>query len=252
MTTAPPRGIADAAHARGPDDEPLSPGLFETELRELARSRYHDRHSFNVRMHRGELSPEELRRWVANRFHYQCSIPVKDALILAKLPQPSMRRSWLRRIQDHDGLVDGEGGIERWLRLGEAVGLNRAQMESGESVLPGVRLAVDGYVNFCRLSPALEAVASSLTELCAPSIMTTRLETFPTHYPWIEDAGLAYFRSRVPQGCRDGAEALAWVTEWARTRDDQRKALAALAFKCDVLWSLLDSVDHGGRPESIR
>ncbi|MET7945002.1 pyrroloquinoline-quinone synthase PqqC [Streptomyces sp. NPDC005302] len=252
MTTAPLRDAAEAAGAQEPDDELLSPTLFEAELRDLTRSRYHDRHPFNLRMHRGELSPDELRTWVSNRFHYQRSIPVKDALILAKLPEPSMRRSWLRRIQDHDGLVDGEGGIERWLRLGEAVGLSRSQVVSGTHVLPGVRLAVDGYVNFCRLSPALEAVASSLTELCAPNIMMTRLETFPVHYPWIEEAGLAYFRSRVPQGSRDGVEALAWVIDWARTRSDQYKALSALAFKCDVLWSLLDSVEHGGRPESAR
>lgn len=148
MTTAPLRAAAEAAGAQELDDEPLSPTLFEAELRDLARSRYHDRHPFNLRMHRGELSPDELRTWVSNRFHYQRSIPVKDALILAKLPEPSMRRSWLRRIQDHDGLVDGQGGIERWLRLGEAVGLSRSQVVAGAHVLPGVRLAVDGYVNF--------------------------------------------------------------------------------------------------------
>lgn len=249
MTTAP----AKPAPAAGPPDGgPLPPAAFEAELRDLARDRYHDTHPFNVRMHRGDLRPAELRTWVANRFHYQRNIPVKDALILAKLPDPAMRRSWLRRIQDHDGVADGEGGIERWLRLGEAVGLDRAELESGRSVLPGVRFAVDAYVNFCRLSPALEAVASSLTELCAPNIMMTRLETFPRHYPWIEASGLAYFRDRVPQGRRDGAEALAWVVDRARTRADQRDALAALAFKCDVLWSLLDSVEHGGRPGGTR
>lgn len=251
MTTAPARPGSGVAHPAWVDDGPLPPAAFESEVRELAQSRYHDRHSFNVRMHRGELSPAELRTWVANRFHYQRSIPVKDALILAKLPEPAMRRSWLRRIQDHDGIADGEGGIERWLRLGEAVGLDRADLESGRNVLPGVRFAVDGYVNFCRLSPALEAVASSLTELCAPNIMLTRLETFPRHYPWIEESGLAYFRSRVPQGRRDGTEALSWVVDWARTRADQLAALSALAFKCDVLWSLLDSVEHGSRPGGV-
>ncbi|WP_371798535.1 pyrroloquinoline-quinone synthase PqqC [Streptomyces sp. NBC_01707] len=248
MTTAPARPGSGRAHPAWVGDGPLPPAAFESELRELAQSRYHDSHSFNIRMHRGELSPAELRTWVANRFHYQRSIPVKDALILAKLPDPAMRRSWLRRIQDHDGIADGEGGIERWLRLGEAVGLDRADLESGRNVLPGVRFAVDGYVNFCRLSPALEAVASSLTELCAPNIMLTRLETFPRYYPWIEESGLAYFRSRVPQGRRDGTEALSWVVDWARTRADQLASLSALAFKCDVLWSLLDSVEHGSRP----
>ncbi|MFG3131408.1 pyrroloquinoline-quinone synthase PqqC [Streptomyces tendae] len=218
---------------------------LESRLRELATARYHDRHPFNQRMHRGELSPDELRTWVANRFYYQCNIPVKDSHILAKLSEPGRRRSWIRRIQDHDGTAEGEGGIERWLRLGEAVGLDRQDLLSQRRLLPGVRLAVDGYVNFCRNGSVLEAVASSLTELCAPSIMMTRLETFPVHYPWIAFSGLSYFRERVPQGRRDGGEALDWVKEWAVTRADQDRALAALSFKCDVLWSLLDSVQQG-------
>ncbi|MEV5842258.1 pyrroloquinoline-quinone synthase PqqC [Streptomyces sp. NPDC051985] len=215
---------------------------LENRLRTLAADRYHDRHPFNRRMHDGALSPAELRRWVANRFYYQCNIPIKDAHILAKLPLPAQRRSWLRRIQDHDGLAEGDGGLERWLRLGEAVGLDREELRTHEHLLPGVRLAVDGYVNFCRNGTVLEAVASSLTELCAPSIMLTRLETFPRHYPWIDAVGLSYFRSRVPQGRRDGSEALTWVKNWAVTREQQERALAALSFKCDVLWTLLDSV----------
>ncbi|MFD9459349.1 pyrroloquinoline-quinone synthase PqqC [Streptomyces sp. NPDC060027] len=245
MTTSASESTATAfRHTDRP--APWREGELESRLRELAQSRYHDRHPFNRRMHEGELSPDELRGWVANRFYYQCNIPVKDALILAKLPTPAQRRSWLRRIQDHDGLVEGEGGIERWLRLGEAVGLSRDELLRHERLLPGVRLAVDGYVNFCRNGSALEAVASSLTELCAPSIMLTRLERFPVHYPWIDSAGLSYFRSRVPQGRRDGTEALTWVKEWAVTRSRQERALSALSFKCDVLWTLLDSVEGAG------
>ncbi|WP_419998640.1 pyrroloquinoline-quinone synthase PqqC [Streptomyces boninensis] len=216
---------------------------LEERLRAVARERYHDRHPFNVRMHEGALSPAELRRWILNRFHYQRHIPVKDAHITAKLPTPALRRAWLRRIQDHDGAADGEGGIERWLRLGEAAGLSRELLLSGEGVLPGVRLAVDGYVNFCRLRGPLEAVAASLTELSAPGIMTTRIAAFERHYGWIEREGLEYFRTRVGQGSRDSAEALALVLEWARTQEEQEAAVAALAFKCDVLWSLLDAVD---------
>jgi pyrroloquinoline-quinone synthase len=225
---------------------------LENRLRELATVRYHDRHPFNRRMHQGELTPAELRTWVANRFYYQCNIPIKDALILAKLTQPAQRRSWLRRIQDHDGATDDDGGIERWLRLGEAVGLDRGELLTHQHLLPGVRLAVDGYVNFCRNEGVLQAVASSLTELCAPAIMLTRLETFPVFYPWIDAAGLAYFRSRVPQGRRDGGEALSWVKAWAVTTDQQDQALAALSFKCDVLWSLLDSVQGSAAYEETR
>ncbi|MER7107741.1 pyrroloquinoline-quinone synthase PqqC [Streptomyces sp. NPDC000229] len=225
----------------------MSRDEFTARLCAVAADRYHDRHPFNVRMHNGTLTPTELRRWIVNRFHYQRHIPVKDALVLAKLDTPALRRAWLRRIQDHDGEKDGQGGIERWLRLGEAAGIDRARLQSGDDVLPGVRLAVDGYVNFCRLRPRLDAVAASLTELSAPTLMRARVEAFEKHYPWIETDGLAYFRDRIGQGGRDSAEALDLVLDWARTREEQDRAVAALAFKCDVLWSLLDAVEAGGR-----
>ncbi|MCD9878781.1 pyrroloquinoline-quinone synthase PqqC [Streptomyces guryensis] len=236
---------------RAPDPlaEPWRPAEFEARLRAVGEERYHDSHPFNLRMHSGDLSQDELRRWIVNRFHYQRHIPVKDALITAKLDTPVLRRMWLRRIQDHDGLQDREGGIERWLRLGEAAGVHRETLLSGDSVLPGVRLAVDGYVNFCRLRTPLEAVAASLTELSAPDLMRTRIEAFQRHYRWIEPQGLAYFRTRVSQGRRDSREALDLVLDWARSRDDQERAVAALRFKCDVLWSLLDAVDQAGRRE---
>ncbi|MGW0925350.1 pyrroloquinoline-quinone synthase PqqC [Streptomyces sp. NPDC002755] len=251
-TTAFETTVPAPAHRADPDPSAWSEDQLENRLRDLATARYHDHHPFNQRMHRGELSPDELRTWVANRFYYQWNIPVKDAHILAKLELPAMRRSWIRRIQDHDGVAGRDGGIERWLRLGEAVGLDRRELLAQRRLLPGARLAVDGYVNFCRNNSALEAVASSLTELCAPSIMLTRLETFPLHYPWIDDDGLSYFRDRVPQGRRDGSEALSWVKEWAVTRDQQDRALAALSFKCDVLWSLLDSVQGATREVTPR
>ncbi|MCX4671382.1 pyrroloquinoline-quinone synthase PqqC [Streptomyces sp. NBC_01381] len=224
---------------------PWTADEFTARLRAVSAERYHDRHPFNVRMHEGTLTRDELRRWIVNRFHYQRYIPVKDALILAKFDDPALRRGWVRRIQDHDGEKDGDGGIERWLRLGEAAGIGREVLLDVSSVLAGVRLAVDGYVNFCRLRPALDAVAASLTELSAPDLMRTRIEAFERHYPWIEAEGLAYFRTRVEQGGRDGQEALGLVLEWARTRPEQERAVAALGFKCDVLWTLLDAVDRG-------
>lgn len=217
---------------------------FEAELRAVPEQRYHHLHPFNVRMHAGELTQEELRRWILNRFHYQRHIPIKDAHILAKLETPELRRMWLRRIQDHDGVRAGEGGIERWLRLGEAAGLDRKVLLSGEEVLPGVRLAVDGYVNLCRNGTLLEAVAASLTELFAPDLMRTRIAAFEEHYPWIEPEGLRYFQIRVDQGRQDSGEALALVLSWARSRTSQERAIAALRFKCDVLWALLDAVDR--------
>jgi pyrroloquinoline-quinone synthase len=217
--------------------------LFEAELRAVPEERYHHLHPFNLRMHAGELSQAELRGWILNRFHYQRNIPVKDAHVLAKLPTSDLRRKWLRRIQDHDGAAPGEGGIERWLRLGEAAGLDRDLLLSGEGVLPGVRMAVDGYVNLCRNGTLVEAVASSLTELFAPDLMRTRIAAFEKHYPWIGAAGLRYFRIRVDQGRQDSGEALALVLDQARTREDKDRAVAALRFKCDVLWALLDAVD---------
>jgi pyrroloquinoline-quinone synthase len=223
---------------------PLPARELEVRLRALADERYHHRHPFNLRMHDGDLSPQELRRWVLNRFHYQRHIPIKDALILAKLESRELRQSWIRRIHDHDGRPGEPGGIERWLRLGEAVGLDRVLLLSGEGVLPAVRFAVDGYLHFCRDGSPLEAVASSLTELFAPDLMEARIGAWERHYPWVEPAGLRYFQVRVSQGRQDAAEALALVQEWARTRDDQERVLAAFTFKCDVLWSLLDAVEH--------
>ncbi|WP_433336504.1 pyrroloquinoline-quinone synthase PqqC [Spirillospora sp. CA-294931] len=231
---------------------PWSREEFVDRLRAVAAERYHHRHSFNLRMHEGTLTREELRRWILNRFHYQRHIPVKDALILSRLDTPELRRSWMRRIRDHDGDRPGEGGIERWLRLGEAAGLDRSLLLSGEGVLPGVRLAVEGYVNFVWLRPLQEAVASSLTEMFAPDLMRTRIDAFEKHYRWIEPEGLEYFRARVPQGTRDGAEALDLVVGWAETRRDQEDAVAALAFKCDLLGALLDAVEHASARDDAR
>ena len=215
---------------------------FVAALREHSR-RYHDQHPFHRRMNAGELDPEQIRCWVANRFCYQAAIPRKDAAILANCPDREVRRRWLRRIVDHDGTADGEGGIEAWLRLGEAVGLTRRELEDQRHVVPGVRFAVDAYVTFARTRPWVEAVASSLTELFAPDLMAERLAAFERHYTWIDPQELTYFRARLTQAPRDSAHALEVVTEHCRTPEQQAAALAALSFKCDVLWSMLDAID---------
>jgi pyrroloquinoline-quinone synthase len=205
---------------------------------------YHDQHPFSRKMNEGNLSRGQIRGWVANRFYYQESIPRKDAAILANCPDREVRRRWVRRILDHDGTADGAGGIEAWLRLGEAVGLSRDEVADERHVVPGVRFAVDAYVNFARTRPWVEAVASSLTELFAPDLMAERLGAFERHYPWIDRQGLAYFRSRLTQAPRDSEHALQVVTEQCRTPDQQAAAVAALSFKCDVLWSMLDAIDQ--------
>jgi pyrroloquinoline-quinone synthase len=177
-------------------------------------------------MNEGRLDRREIRCWVANRFAYQAAIPRKDAAILANCPDREVRRRWIRRIHDHDGTADGEGGIEAggieaWLRLGEAVGLRREEMEDQRHVVPGVRFAVDAYVTFARTRPWVEAVASSLTELFAPDLMAERLAAFERHYTWIDPRGLAYFRARLTQAPRDAEHALEVVT---RALPDTRRA----------------------------
>ena len=206
--------------------------------------RYHSRHPFHAEMNAGRLSGRQIRGWVANRFYYQENIPRKDAAILANCPDREVRRRWIRRIHDHDGATYGEGGIEAWLRLGEAAGLTREEMWDQRHVVPGVRFAVDAYVTFARTRPWVEAVASSLTELFAPDLMAERLAAFERFYTWIDPAGLAYFRARITQAPRDSEHALEVVTEHCRTPDEQARAVAALSFKSDVLWSMLDAIDR--------
>lgn len=205
-------------------------------------SRYHDRHPFHLRMNAGELSREQIQGWAANRFYYQANLPRKDANILANCPVQAVRSRWIQRIVDHDGTPGQPGGIEAWLRLGEAVGLPREELRAQTGVVPGVRFAVDAYVNFCRRQPWTEAVASSLTELFAPDLMAARLAAFERHYPWIDADGLAYFRNRLSQAPRDSEHALEVVFDYCVTPDQRAAAVAALSFKCDVLWAMLDAI----------
>ncbi len=239
---------AGAATHASHDAAPWSREELVRRLRAVLEARYHHLHPFNQRMHRGELSPEELRLWVANRFYYQTNIPIKDAAILSNCPEPEVRRQWIQRILDHDGHGGEEGGIEAWLRLGEAMGVSREAMLSHRQLLPGVRFAVDAYVHFCRTKPWLEAVAASLTELFAPLIVKQRLAAILSHYKWVDPEGLRYFRNRLSQAPRDAEHALSLVTERFRTREAQERAVAALEFKCDVLWCLLDAVERRPLP----
>lgn len=217
---------------------------FEQRLRERGRA-YHIHHPFNVMLNTGKATPEQIRGWVGNRFYYQISIPLKDAAILANCSDRAVRRTWVQRILDHDGHGDDPGGIESWLRLAEAVGLERTQVESLGQVLPGVRFAVDAYVNFARRAPWEEGVCASLTELFAPEIHRQRLASWPQHYPWIEAAGLSYFQSRMSLARRDVEFALALVLDRCTTRAAQERALQVLQFKLDVLWQMNDAMALG-------
>jgi pyrroloquinoline-quinone synthase len=214
---------------------------FEARLKDQG-SAYHIYHPFNVMLNDGLATPEQIRGWVANRFYYQISIPIKDAAILSNCPDRAVRRSWVQRILDHDGYGDDPGGIESWLRLAEAVGLSRERTESLVDVLPGVRFAVDAYVNFARRAPWQEAVCSSLTELFAPQIHKQRLANWPEHYSWIDKAGLQYFQSRVSLARRDVEFGLEFTLNHFQTREQQERAIEVLKFKLDVLWQMNDAM----------
>lgn len=220
---------------------------FEARLRERGAG-YHIHHPFNIRMNAGLLGREQIRAWVANRFYYQVSIPRKDGAIIANCPDRDVRRKWVRRILDHDGDAGNEGGIEAWLRLGEAVGLTRSALWSHAQVAPGVRFAVDAYLNFARQAPWQEAVCASLTELFAPRIHRDRLASWPRHYGWIEPAGLDYFRSRVALAERDVEHGLQVTLDHFTTRASQERALEVLQFKLDILWAMLDAIDRACPP----
>ena len=228
-------------------DLPWSPAEFEARLR-AKESGYHIHHAFNKRLNSGALQPFQVRGWVANRFYYQQAIPMKDAAVMANCEDRATRRRWIERMLDHDGHGDHEGqnagGIETWTRLGMAVGLSRDDLWSHRHVQPGVRFAVDAYVNFARRAPWREGVISSLTEMFAPKIHADRLAGWPSMYPWIAAEGLAYFRSRIPLAQRDVEHGLEVAIAFGDTRAKQERAIEILQFKLDVLWSMLDAVER--------
>lgn len=221
---------------------------FEAQLRAKGQS-YHIHHPFNIKMNAGECSKEQVRGWVLNRFYYQWIIPIKDAAIMSNCQDRETRRRWISRILDHDGFgeyqTDTEcGGLEAWTRLGLAVGLDRDTLWSLKEVEPAVKFACDAYVNFARQQPWQESICSSLTEMFAPQIHKDRLATWPTHYPWIEPAGLHYFRSRIPLAQRDVDHGLEVTLNHFTTRAQQERALDILQFKLDILWSMLDAIER--------
>ncbi len=220
----------------------MSRAAFEARLRRIGEERYHDKHPFHTRLHGGLCTPDEVRAWVINRYYYQSRIPMKDAAFMSRVEDPALRRAWRSRIEDHDGTDAREGGIARWLRLAEAVGLDPAYVASTSGVLPATRFAVDAYVRFVREASLLEAVAASLTELFAPKIHAERIEGLLKHYAFADETALAYFRNRLREAPKDVAFGLALVLDHAETAEKQDAAAAALTFKTDVLWAQLDAL----------
>jgi coenzyme PQQ biosynthesis protein C len=219
----------------------LSGEELQARLRQVGKERYHHQHPFHLLMHEGKLSRGQLQAWVLNRYYYQSRIPVKDAIILSRSDDPQFRRAWLKRVVDHDGNAQQEGGIERWVKLGQASGLKRDRLIRCGEVLPAVRYAVDAYLALVQTRTFLEAVASSLTEMFSRDLIALRMDRMRLHYPWLS-GGLDYFTARLDQAPEDARFALQWVTEHARNRAEQELAIAALSAKCDILWAQLDAI----------
>ena len=225
-------------------DRLLSPEDLEAALRQIGAERYHSLHPFHRLLHDGKLDRGQVQAWALNRYYYQAMIPIKDATLLARLPDVEDRREWRRRIVDHDGDANSIGGVGRWLKLAEGVGLDRDYLRSTAGILPGTRFAVEAYVNFVRDRSLVEAVASSLTELFSPTIIAERVSGMLKHYGWITQDTLAYFTPRLTQAPQDSDWALAYVKRHADTAEKQQAVLNALRFKCDVLWAQLDALHY--------
>lgn len=222
---------------------PWSKIEFEAKLREKSRF-YHRNHPFHILMNEGKLDKTALQGWVANRFYYQVAIPVKDAAILSNCWDREVRRQWIQRMLDHDGNErDDSGGIEAWLELGEAVGLERKELLSHQHLLPGVKFAVDAYINFARQQPWQIAASSSLTELFAPIIHQDRIDNWPDKYPWIDQSkGYRYFSKRLSEARRDVEHGLDITLNYYQTREQQEQMLEVLQFKLDILWTMCDAM----------
>ena len=222
----------------------VAPDKLEAALRQIGEARYHNLHPFHRRLHGGQCTRAEVQAWALNRYFYQASIPIKDAMVLTRMEDPALRREWRQRIVDHDGNKEGEGGIARWLKLTEGLGLDRSYVISTRGILPATRFAVEAYVHFCRERSLLEAIASSLTELFSPQIIGERVAGMLQHYDFVSAETLAYFTARPPQAERDSDFALDYVKRHAITAEDQDKVMRALEFKCSVLWAQLDALWH--------
>jgi coenzyme PQQ biosynthesis protein C len=222
----------------------LTADELEARLRDIGARRYHRLHPFHALLHGGKCSKGQVQAWALNRYYYQAMIPLKDASLIARCEDQGTRREWRSRLVDHDGERDGEGGIARWLKLCDGVGLDRASVVSLRGLLPATRFAVDAYVHFVREKSLLEAIASSLTELFSPAIISERIEGMLKNYDFVTAETLAYFSQRPPQAERDSRFALDYVKRHARTPEAQQSVLAALEFKCDVLWAMLDALYH--------
>ena len=234
----------EIAHIDWRNVAPLSPDDFEAAIRAVGAERYHDKHVFHQLLHGGKLNRDQVAAWALNRYCYQEAVPRKDAAFMSRVHDRELRREWIHRIHDHDGLDAENGGIERWLVLTDALGFSRSYVQSRRGALPATKFAVEAYVRFVVEQPLVVAVASSLTELFAPAIHRERIAGMLESYDFVDDHVMAYFKRRLAQAPRDSEFALAYVKNNARTRAEQEACVAAVQFKCNVLWAQLDALHH--------
>ena len=204
--------------------------------------RYHITHPLHKDMDEGKMNREQIQAWVANRFYYQINIPRKEAELLTNATSRDYRNKWIQQILHNDTHSDDPGRTEAWLGLGDACELTQDEMWSHNQVLPGVKFAVDAYVNFAKRSSWQDAVCSSLTELFVPEIHQQQLSNWSEHYPWVKQEGVVHFQKRLSQGQCDVDKALAFTLDYFQTRRQQMHALEILNFKFDVLWGMLDAM----------
>ena len=224
--------------------EPMSLDEFEAAIRAVGAERYHDKHPFHRLLHGGKLDKGQVQAWALNRYCYQAAVPRKDAALVSRVLDRQLRRDWIHRVLEHDGFGEDPGGIERWLVLTDGLGLDREYVISRRGALPATIFAVEAYVRFVVEQPLVVAVASSLTELFAPKIHKERIAGMLENYDFIDDHVMAYFKKRLVQAPFDASFALDYIKTHARPREEQEACVAAVAFKCDVLWAQLDALHH--------
>ena len=222
----------------------LTAAELEARLREIGAARYHILHPFHRMLHTGQCNKGQVQAWALNRYYYQAMIPLKDASLIGRCEDQALRREWRKRLDDHDGDETRPGGIERWLKLTDGLGLDRTDVQSTRLLLPATRFAVQAYVHYVRERSMLEAVASCLTEMFSPQIITERMSGMLAHYDYVTPEILSYFDKRPPQAERDATFALDWVKQNARTPEQQQAVMDTLVFKCDVLWSMMDALHY--------
>jgi len=222
----------------------MSPEELEARLRHIGATRYHNLHPFHKLLHGGKLNKGQVQAWALNRYYYQCMIPIKDSALMSRILDPQIRREWRHRLEDHDGAEGKEGGIERWFKLTDGLGLDREYVKSTKGILPATRFAVDAYVTYVRERTPLEGMTSSLTELFAPGIHKERIAGMLENYDFVSDETMAYFKKRLGQAPRDAEYVLEVAKREARTPEQQEAVCNALIFKCDVLWVMLDALHH--------